>query len=138
MDSSPVDQLQYLYETMKSERWDEIIDIIWQMDFFEFALGRRILERFREIRFKKYFRRLRHRATCTYFQKLFLCVLKIECLVTSHPPMALHEFCDRFFLDKQGARQFAAAHSMRMEADHQGNEYIVIHVSSYKQYLMLS
>lgn len=131
-----MDQLQYLYETMKSERWDEIIDIIWQMDFFEFALGRRILERFREIRFKKYFRRLRHRGTCTSFENCCFCVLRIVCLVTSHPPMALHEFCDRFFLNQEGARQFAAAHSMRMELDHQGTEYIVIHVSSCKQHFM--
>lgn len=51
--------LEDLYDAMKSERWDQIIDLIWQMDFFEFALGRRILERFREIRFIKFFRRLK-------------------------------------------------------------------------------
>ena len=57
--SEKMRKLDKLYAAMKEQKWDLITDLVWLMDFYEFALGRRIMRRFREVRFIKFYARLR-------------------------------------------------------------------------------
>lgn len=55
-------------------------------------------------------------------------------IVQSQPPMALHEFCDRFFLDRRSGYEFAKAHSMRLTKDAADDSFVSIRASLFSHF----